>query len=264
MLNVINLVLGAALLFAGRKLFWLFIGVAGFVTGVQLATRFWQGSELLAIVVGLILGVIARLSARYFTEQQVHGYLGVVASLIILGIGLWLLKSRWAALRDPSAVHHHRHLFHSHDHGVHSHDHHPHTHGENGHGHSHNHDDDHPHPHPHPEAGERTVKPLGPAGLVLLGISGGIVPCPAALAILLASASVGDLGKGLALVIVFSLGLALSLVTIGLAVVNGVRATSRFIDTERYAPKIAFLSAVVVTLVGAVTLYSSLSHFGAA
>jgi nickel/cobalt exporter len=103
---------------------------------------------------------------------------------------------------------------------------------------------------------------LGLAGLILLGISGGIVPCPAALAILLASASVGDIGKGLALVLIFSLGLAIALVAIGLAVVNGVRATNRFIDTERYAPKVAFASAILVTIIGAATMYSSLTHFG--
>jgi hypothetical protein len=58
MLNVINLVLGGALLFAGRKLFWLFVGAAGFLAGMQLATRFWQGPDLLAIIVGLVAGVI--------------------------------------------------------------------------------------------------------------------------------------------------------------------------------------------------------------
>jgi hypothetical protein len=35
MLNVINLLLGGALLIAGRKLFWLFVDAAGFVTGMQ-------------------------------------------------------------------------------------------------------------------------------------------------------------------------------------------------------------------------------------
>ncbi len=55
MLNVINLVLGGALLIAGRKLFWLFVGAAGFITGIQLATRFFQGSGLAAIIVGLVI-----------------------------------------------------------------------------------------------------------------------------------------------------------------------------------------------------------------
>jgi len=44
MLIVISLILGVALLVAGRKLFWLFVGAAGFVTGMQLATQFWQSS----------------------------------------------------------------------------------------------------------------------------------------------------------------------------------------------------------------------------
>ena len=37
MINLINVVLGGALLLAGRKLFWLFVGAVGFVTGLQLS-----------------------------------------------------------------------------------------------------------------------------------------------------------------------------------------------------------------------------------
>jgi hypothetical protein len=58
MLSVISIILGGALLIAGRKLFWLFVGVAGFVAGLQLATQFWQGPEVLAIVIGLVVGAI--------------------------------------------------------------------------------------------------------------------------------------------------------------------------------------------------------------
>jgi hypothetical protein len=65
MLNVINLILGGALLIAGRKLFWLFVGAAGFVTGIQLATRFSRGPDWLAIVIGLIIGVIFALLAIF-------------------------------------------------------------------------------------------------------------------------------------------------------------------------------------------------------
>jgi nickel/cobalt exporter len=87
------------------------------------------------------------------------------------------------------------------------------------------------------------------------------VPCPAALAILLASASTGDIGKGLALVIIFSFGLAASLVAIGLVVVSGVKAAQRFVDTERFAARIGFASAVIVMVIGIATLYSSITHF---
>lgn len=246
-----------------------------------------KGRNLDALILGLtvtfthsfsiiVLGVLAKLSSNYFTDQQLHGYLGIVASLLILGIGLWMLKVRWAGLRDPNKAHHHTHLFHSHNHdghGQHHDDHDHHTHHDDHEHHEHHgtsaeaHSHHHPHRHPHAAGKSLTGsaaegKPLGLAGLILLGISGGIVPCPAALAILLASASAGNIGKGLALVLVFSLGLACSLVAIGLVIVNGVRAAQKFVNTEKYAAKVAFASAVIVTVVGLVTFYSSLSHLG--
>lgn len=102
MLNVINLVLGGALLLAGRKLFWLFVGAAGFVTGMQFATRFWQGPELLAILVGLVIGVIFALLA-IFLQALVIGIAGfliggyiltVLASMFgmdVSGITTWII-----------------------------------------------------------------------------------------------------------------------------------------------------------------------------
>jgi hypothetical protein len=83
MLNVINLVLGGALLFAGRKLFWLFVGAAGFLAGMQLATRFWQGPDLLAIIVGLVAGVIFALLA-IFVQALVIGIAGFLIGGYIL------------------------------------------------------------------------------------------------------------------------------------------------------------------------------------
>jgi len=83
MINLINVVLGGALLLAGRKLFWLFVGAVGFVTGLQLATSFWQGSEGLALVFGLILGVIFALLA-IFMQTITIGIAGFLAGGFIL------------------------------------------------------------------------------------------------------------------------------------------------------------------------------------
>src|SRR6185436_393679 len=58
MLNLINVILGGALLVTGRKLFCLFVGGIGFITGMQLTARFWNGPEGLAIVAGLVIGLI--------------------------------------------------------------------------------------------------------------------------------------------------------------------------------------------------------------
>lgn len=63
MLFAINLILGIGLLFAGRKLFWLFIAAAGFFVGVELTTRFWHGSEWLSIIVGVVIGILFALLA---------------------------------------------------------------------------------------------------------------------------------------------------------------------------------------------------------
>ena len=63
MLGVLNIILGVALLLAGHRLFWLFVGAAGFVAGLQLATQFWQGPEILTILIGLVVGVIFALLA---------------------------------------------------------------------------------------------------------------------------------------------------------------------------------------------------------
>ena len=85
MLNVISLILGGALLVAGRKLFWLFVGAAGFVTGIQLATRFWQGSDVLAIIVGVVIGVIFAVLA-VFLQTIVIGIAGFLSGGYVLTV----------------------------------------------------------------------------------------------------------------------------------------------------------------------------------
>ncbi len=85
MLSVISLILGAALLIAGRKLFWLFVGAAGFIAGMQLATQFWQGPEILAIIIGLVVGVIFAFLA-IFLQGVAIGVAGFLAGGYILTV----------------------------------------------------------------------------------------------------------------------------------------------------------------------------------
>jgi len=168
----------------------------------------------------------------------IHSYLGIVSGLIILVLGLWMLRTRWAGLRGRLHTHHHKHVGHSHDHKQHTHD----------------------HTHHHHHADKNSKAPTF-RSLILLGISGGIIPCPAAIAILLAAVSTGNTGKGIGLVLLFSVGLAIALVGIGLIVINSVRVGQRFLNTEKFAPAAAFLSAAMITLVGIYTFFSSLKHF---
>ncbi|MEW6030615.1 MAG: hypothetical protein AB1564_13975 [Chloroflexota bacterium] len=83
---LVNLLLGIALLIWGRKLFWLFIAAAGFVTGMQFAARSLHGPEWLGIVIGLVVGLIAALLA-VFLKTLAIGLAGFLAGgSVLLGL----------------------------------------------------------------------------------------------------------------------------------------------------------------------------------
>ncbi len=175
-----------------------------------------------------------------------------------------------------SHEHHHVHDHDHHDHHDHSHDH-LHAHASTDHGHDHAHDDhhhhhfhdhdDHHHDHHHhshhghshvPPIDETTGKRVSYWRLFLLGLSGGLVPCPAAIAILLAAVAAGRLGEGLTYILLFSIGLAAVLIAIGIAVVSAGKFAARFLDAKQFARKIAIASAGVITLIGVVTIADSI------
>ena len=78
MLAVITLLLGVGLLFAGRKLFWLFVGAAGFMTGVSLVTNGGNASEPFAIIVGIVVGLVFAALAMFFKSLAIAlaGFIG--------------------------------------------------------------------------------------------------------------------------------------------------------------------------------------------
>ena len=92
MLAPLNAILGGALLVAGRKLFWLFIGVLGFITGIQLTTNFINGPEWLTIIIGLIVGLIFAMLAVFLQTVAiwVAGFLsgGYVLSALAGMLGI--------------------------------------------------------------------------------------------------------------------------------------------------------------------------------
>jgi ABC-type nickel/cobalt efflux system permease component RcnA len=90
--------------------------------------------------------------------------------------------------------------------------------------------------------------------IMAFGAAGGMIPCPASVTVMLLALSVGQVGLGLFTVCGFSLGLALTLVGIGLLVVAGLNrlgGTHRFSWLSRHAP---LISAGVVILSGLAAL----------
>ena len=95
----------------------------------------------------------------------------------------------------------------------------------------------------------------GRGSLLSLGISGGLVPCPEALAVLLISFTINRLALGLAILVAFSLGLAAVLIAIGVAMVLAGPALKRLTTDGPWIKVLPVGSALVVTLLGVVILY---------
>ncbi len=87
--------------------------------------------------------------------------------------------------------------------------------------------------------------------LVTLGVSGGLVPCPDAIALLLIAVTINRVPLGLGLIVAFSLGLAVVLIGIGIVIVQGKRLFERLRWFDRVATVMPVVSAIVVTVLGA-------------
>ncbi len=98
--------------------------------------------------------------------------------------------------------------------------------------------------------------------LIALGVSGGLVPCPDAIAILLVAVAINRLMLGLALIVSFSLGLAVVLIIIGLAMVHSARLFRRMDSFNKIAPFMPVISAAVVLLLGIALTYGAIARMG--
>lgn len=201
-----------------------------------------------------LLGLVTLVAARYVQPEKLYPSLGVLSGVMLLGVGLSLLRRRLARLRDREAQEDHPGPDHGHPH--------PHHHDHN---HEHPHGHDHPHGHPH---GHHHLPPgeLRPRDLVTLGITGGLLPCPSALIVMLAAISVGQVGLGLMLITAFSFGLASVLVAGGLVLVSARSFTARFLEQRagrrmpavwrafngRTLQRLPIISAALVAAIGLV------------
>jgi nickel/cobalt transporter (NicO) family protein len=114
---------------------------------------------------------------------------------------------------------------------------------------------DHPHAAAHPHSHAPAGSEITWRSLLALGVSGGLVPCPDAIAILLVAVAVNRIPFGMLLIVAFSIGLALVLIAIGIAMVQGVRWMARSDLLARFSLYTPVLSAVlVIGLGGALTL----------
>jgi len=183
-----------------------------------------------------LLGVLTLYASRYIVPEHLYPWLGAISGLSVAGLGIFTFLKRWT--------------------------------GETGE-HSHARGERHSHWF---LSMSRPATPIEPANsavslreLCMLGVTGGIVPCPAALVVLLSAFSLHRIGFGLFLITAFSLGLAAVLVAVGLTMVYAKRAISSRIRAQNPAFRfLPFLSSACMVVLGVgITLSSVVSvHIG--
>jgi len=159
-----------------------------------------------------VLGLTTLFLSQYVLPEKIFPVLGAISGLAIVWIGGVMLYQRAQRLR---------HAHHDHEHG--------------------------PHTHTHVPEGDITL-----GSLIALGASGGLVPCPSALVLLLSSIALGRVGLGLLLLVAFSFGLAIVLMGIGVLVLY---AKHFLPDSRKTAAHPAFriipvLSAALIVCIG--------------
>ena len=188
------------------------------------------------------LGLITLVASAYVLPEDLYPWLGAASGASVIAIGLWAIwirLRRWRVMRGEQAHGHH----HGHGHGGETHSH--------AHGHAH----------------QASTAPISTRSLIALGVSGGIVPCPSALVVLVAAISQHRLGLGMVLILAFSVGLAATLTAVGLAVLHGGRLIARLRPERRLfggrlAGVLPALSATLIVVAGALITLRAIPQIG--
>jgi nickel/cobalt transporter (NicO) family protein len=246
------------------------------------------------------LGLITLFAAQFIVPEKLFPWLSLLSGLFVVGIGINLLVSRFKSSGVGSWVHslatksaklpkysisdvrreatmqvaagdggwsnhgHHKFVLGSSQGHFHSYDHtHPHSHShDDDHAQAHHHDNDHVHAdHSHLPPGA-DGEPVTWRSLLALGISGGLLPCPSALVVLLGAIALNRIGFGLILVLVFSLGLAGALTAIGMMFIYAGRLFNRFPSQGRIIRFLPILSALFVSMIGLGIFIKALKEIG--
>ena len=187
----------------------------------------------------IVIGLLALFASQFIVPNVLVPTLEILSGVLVVGMGTRLGWQRWATFRrrhayrahtpDDSGAANHRHdsvatSTYTHDHG-------------DGHTHSHSH---------LPPAAGLTL-----GSLVAMGVSGGLVPCPEALGIMIVAIGLNRVVLGLGLIVSFSFGLAAVLIAIGILLVRARPLVERFGGRNgRWSSGLPLISAAIVTVLG--------------
>jgi ABC-type nickel/cobalt efflux system permease component RcnA len=186
-----------------------------------------------------LLGAVTLYLSHYVVPERLYPWLGGVSGVLITSLGCSLLLRRYGA---ESQAHSH----------IHNHTHRPSHLYQDAHAH---HDETIHHAHPSPHEASQAQSPveetISCGALLALGVTGGMVPCPAALVVLLSTIALQRVGFGLLLIVAFSVGLASVLITLGLVTVSTRHVIARLQGEGRLITRwLPLTSAAVITMFG--------------
>jgi ABC-type nickel/cobalt efflux system permease component RcnA len=186
--------------------------VAAYLVGSRGRTRHAVGLGLLvtaAHTAGVYaLGAVVLYASKYVIPERIYPWLSIFSGMVIAVLAGYLLLRAWTGVEEPE---HEAGVMHSHWYSKRR---------------DRSEVDAAAVVSTEVIAGTKKTVPL--KQLLLLGITGGIIPCPAALVVLLSAVSLHRVGLGLFLIVAFSLGLATVLITIGIAMVKARSLLSRW------------------------------------
>jgi ABC-type nickel/cobalt efflux system permease component RcnA len=197
----------------------------------------------------IVIGLLALFASRFVMPNVLMPILETLSGLLVVYMGARLIWQRWHVFRsNPSHEQGHSHEHEqSHEHG--------HTHAHEV-GAAHHHGDGHVHTHLPP------VEGINLSNLLAMGVSGGLVPCPEALGIMVIAIGLNRILLGLGLIVSFSFGLAAVLIAIGILLVRSRSLVDRFGGMSgRWSSALPFASAMIVTVLGVGMTLSGLATY---
>ena len=199
--------------------------------------------------------------SQAFTAESVEPWLQLISAFIILGTASWMFWRTWQGERNWLTGMQHDDHDHHHDHHDH-HEHHDHAHHDHGHHHDHGNlaglaegakvwQDAHERAHASDIQRRFHGKEVTNGQILLFGLTGGLIPCPAAITVLLICIQLKAFTLGATMVLCFSLGLAITLVTVGVgAAVSVHQVAKRWSGFNALARKAPYFSSLLIGLVG--------------
>lgn len=184
--------------------------------------------------------------SKRFTAQSAEPWLQLISAVIIISTAFWMFWRTWRGERNwlenmhgHDYEHHHHDHEHHHDHGHHHH----HEHGE--------YQDAHARAHANDIKRRFDGREVTNWQILLFGLTGGLIPCPAAITVLLICIQLKALTLGATLVVSFSIGLALTLVTVGVgAAISVQQVAKRWSGFNTLAKRAPYFSSLLIGLVG--------------